>query len=557
MTLPLCLLNSNYTNSIALASNPADHKSMFPASPGPKLSSVHSAPRVILIACLSALAMALSACSGGGSSSLLTPPPTPSTSQNPVGSNLIQISSDPYSVGPGQHATEVEPHMIANGSTLVAAFQTGRIPKGGATDIGWATSTDAGKTWTHGFLPGLTIGEGTGPYAAASDPVVAYDAKDAVWIIASLPLSATLSTPAALVSRSSDGLIWQNPISVEANSPGSDKNWIVCDPWPSSPHYGNCYLEWDDTSNLGQMRMSTSADGGLTWGPALSTANFAEGIGGQPLVQPNGTVTVPFELFSGTNISGMAAFSSSDGGASWTAPSTISNVQLHGDAGGIRSGALPSAAVDGAGTIWVVWEDCRFRAKCSTNDLVYSTSSDGVTWSSVTRIPIDDVSSTVDHFIPGIGIDPATAGAIAHIALHYYYYPKSNCSASTCQLFVGYISSGNGGTSWNTPTALTGPMDLAWLPKSQNGLMVGDYIATAFTNGIPHGVFAVAQPSSGSTFKEAMYTAKGLTVASSGRQLSSANDRPLHNVSDKIEREVPEKGRIPPNRRRARRSARK
>jgi hypothetical protein len=46
-------------------------------------------------------------------------------------------------------------------------------------------------------------------------------------------------------------------------------------------------------------------------------------------------------------------------------------------------------------------------------------------------------------------------------------------------------------------------------------------------------------------------------VASSGRQLSSANDRPLHNVSDKIEREVPEKGRIPPNRRRARRSARK
>jgi hypothetical protein len=86
--------------------------------------------------------------------------------------------------------------------------------------------------------------------------------------------------------------------------------------------------------------------------------------------------------------------------------------------------------------------------------------------------------------------------------------------------------------------------------------MVGDYIATAFTNGIPHGVFAVAQPSSGSTFKEAMYTAKGLTVGSSERQLSSANDRPLHNLSDKTERELPEKGRIPPDRRRARRLAR-
>ena len=161
--------------------------------------------------------MALSDCSGGGSSSLLTTPSTPSTPQDPVGPNVIQISSDPYSVAPGQHATEVEPHMIANGSTLVTAFQTGRIPNGGATDIGWATSTDGGKTWTHDFLPGLTTGEGTGPYDAASDPVVAYDANHAVWMIASLPLSATLSTPAAFVSRSNDGLRFPPPTSLKGS----------------------------------------------------------------------------------------------------------------------------------------------------------------------------------------------------------------------------------------------------------------------------------------------------------------------------------------------------
>src|SRR5579864_5239673 len=100
---------------------------------------------------------------------------------------LTRISFDPFTVGPGQHGTEVEPHMLANGSTLVAAFQTGRISPGGSTDIGWATSTDGGKTWMHGFLPGLTKGEGTGPYDAASDPAVAYDAKHNVWMIASLP----------------------------------------------------------------------------------------------------------------------------------------------------------------------------------------------------------------------------------------------------------------------------------------------------------------------------------------------------------------------------------
>jgi len=81
--------------------------------------------------------------------------------------------------------------------------------------------------------------------------------------------------------------------------------------------------------------------------------------------------------------------------------------------------------------------------------------------------------------------------------------------------------------------------------------MVGDYIATAFINGVPHGVFAVAQANSGSTFSEAIYTAQGLTVTAAGRQFSSANDRPLHKMSDAIERERPEKGVIPPRRKKS------
>jgi hypothetical protein len=488
--------------------------------------------------------LVLAGCSGSSSA----PSGTATEPANPVGPNLTQLSSDPYTAGPGQHATEVEPHMLASGSTLVAAFQTGRISPGGATNIGWATSTDGGTTWTHGFLPGLTTGEGSGPYDAASDPAVAYDAKHGIWMIASLPLSSSFQTPAVVVSRSNDGLTWQNPVGADPTAPSSDKNWIACDSWVRSPHYGNCYLQWDDPVHLDEILMSTSSDGGLTWGPPTATEDSAAGIGGQPLVQPNGTVVVPIET------SVMSAFISSDGGLTWTSPVSISNLQFHADAGGIRSGPLPSAAADGAGTLWVVWEDCRFRSGCATNDLVYSTSSDGVNWSPVLRIPIDETSSAVDHFIPGIGIDPATSGAGAHVGLHYYYYSQSNCTAFTCQLLVGFISSANGGLSWNPPVALSGAMLLGWLPNSQNGLMVGDYIATAFTNGVPHGVFAVASALSGSTYGEAIYTGQGLTVSAAGRQLSSAGDKPLHKLSDKIERERPEKGVIPPSRRRNRRS---
>ena len=491
------------------------------------------------------LVCTLAGCSGSSSTSITQAPP-----ENPVGPSLTQVSADPYTVAPGQHATEVEPHLLSNGSTMVSAFQTGRIIPGGATDIGWATSTDGGMTWIHGFLPGLTKGEGTGLYDAASDPAVAYDAKHAVWLIASLPISDTSQTPAVVVSRSNDGgNTWQSPVSVDATAESSDKNWIACDSWTTSPYYGNCYVQWDDPANSDEILMSASSDGGLTWGAALTTPSFGGGLGGQPLVQPNGNVVVPI-LSNGNAI---ASFSSNNGGASWTDLAAITQVQTHLDAGGIRSGPLPSAAVDGAGTIWVVWEDCRFRSACSTNDLVYVTSADGARWSAVTRVPIDDVSSTVDHFIPGVGIDPATSGAGAHIAIHYYYYSQTACTVSTCQLSVGFISSANGGSSWNTPVTLTGPMQLDWLPNSQNGLMVGDYLATAFVNGAPHGIFAVAQANSGTIYNEAMYTAAGLSVKAAGRQLTSAGDRPLHKLSDKIEQEQPEKR--PPLRRRARRSA--
>jgi hypothetical protein len=135
--------------------------------------------------------------------------------QEEAGVTLTQISSDPFTVPPGQHATEVEPHVLANGTTLVSAFQTGRIAPGGATAIGWATSTDGGATWANGFLPGLTTGNGGGPYSAASDPAVAYDAKHGVWMIATLPVANSGKPPAVVVSRSTDGgLTWNDPVNI-------------------------------------------------------------------------------------------------------------------------------------------------------------------------------------------------------------------------------------------------------------------------------------------------------------------------------------------------------
>jgi len=69
---------------------------------------------------------------------------------------LLQLSSDPFTNIASQHRTEVEPDTFAAGSSLVSVFQVGRIFGGGAADIGFATSTDGGKSFTSGFLPDTT-----------------------------------------------------------------------------------------------------------------------------------------------------------------------------------------------------------------------------------------------------------------------------------------------------------------------------------------------------------------------------------------------------------------
>jgi hypothetical protein len=414
---------------------------------------------------------------------------------------LIQLSADPFSNATSQHRTEVEPDTFSFGSTIVAAFQVGRFFDGGSSGIGWATSLDGGATWTKGFLPGITKFQSGGPYDRVSDPAVAYDAKHNVWLISSLALIEVPSVhgEAVLTSRSTDvGISWGNPVWV-ANVPNGDldKNWIVCDTTPSSPFYGNCYTQWDDHGDNNRIKMSRSIDGGLTWGPAKNTADNATGLGGQPVVQPNGTVVVPL---SNAHETAILAFKSTDGGTSWSRVITVSVVQDHAVAGGLRTGPLPSAEVDGAGKVYVVWQDCRFRSGCKSNDIVMSTSTNGTTWFPVVRIPIHPVTSPVDHFIPGLAVDKSTIGTNAHLGLTYYYYPSASCSPQTCQLNVGYVSSADGGAHWSSPIQLAGPMMLSWLPNTNQGRMVGDYISTSFADGKAYPAFAVARvPTAGGT----------------------------------------------------------
>jgi BNR repeat protein len=434
-----------------------------------------------------------------------------------AGVALTQVSSDPYTDSQAQHATEVEPDIFSFGTTVVSTFQVGRVSGGGSSNIGWSTSTDGGATWTHGFLPDTTGNTG-GPYTAASDATVAYDADHGEWIISYLGLLPSGNVDVD-VSRSTNATTWGNPVIV-ATGTFYDKNWTVCDNHTASPFYGHCYTEFDTAASSDREDMSTSTDGGATWGALKHPADNPSGIGGQPLVQPSGTVVVPFSSASSNQI---RAFTSTNGGSSWTSSVLVARTSHHTVAGleaeAVRGGAvpqalresvLPSAEIDAAGKVYVSWADCRFRSGCSSNDIILSTSANGTTWTTPARVPIDAVTSTDDHFTPGLGVDASTSGGTTRIGLTYYYYPVANCTSATCQLNVGFISSTNGGTTWSAPTQLAGPMLTTWLPNTTQGRMFGDYIATTvLAGGNAITVDPVASAPSGSTFNMAMFTPTG------------------------------------------------
>ena len=412
---------------------------------------------------------------------------------------LVPLSGDPYTNTASQHQTQVEPDAFSFGSTIVAAFQVGRFYDGGSSNIGWASSQDSGASWAHGFLPGLTVAEG-GSYNRVSDPSVAYDARHGAWLVISLPLLQGGLGNAVAVNRSTNGgTAWSAPVFITETF-GLDKTWLACDNSATSPFYGSCYAQW---SVFGRMVLSVSRDGGLSWdAPRGPSAAF--GLGGPPVVQPNGAVIVPYLG------SGIAAFRSTDGGQSWETPVQIATVPYVPPSQiGVRGLSLPTAAIDANGRVFVAWAGCDAAAGCETNDLWMSWSDDGASWPAPARIAAGPPDLRISAVLPGLAIEPGTAGASARIGLMFYYYYSAPCKRDSGKLFAGFTSSADGGATWAPAVALAGPFEREWLALTNQGRMVGDYMDVGFAGGRAFPIFSLPRAPLGAQFDQVIATVAG------------------------------------------------
>lgn len=218
------------------------------------------------------------------------------------------------------------------------------------------TTFDGGLTWATGNM-GKEGAKRTG-----SDPVTSIDPKSGNAIHASLNYRFTPAGESAdgdvVASISMDGgLTWPKTVVVydgegadsDPTQVFNDKEWIVSDTNPASPHYGRTYLTWTRfLSHHAKYQESPiweshSDDGGLTWSYAQEISGNApfctfqtKGPVGQcdedqfsvPVVGPNGEVYVSFE--NGQNSAAWETgkeiedsylvVKSTDGGVTWSPP---------------------------------------------------------------------------------------------------------------------------------------------------------------------------------------------------------------------------------------------
>jgi hypothetical protein len=387
---------------------------------------------------------------------------------------VLRVSGDllPPDGGQAQPETQAEPFLAidpGDGNHLLAGYQEGRFEDGGCRTLTYAVSFNAGRTWREGLLPNLTLANG-GPYQRTSDPWVAYGPGGRAYYVA-LGFNETSAANGVFVSASEDGgLTWGDPVAVHTGSQTfDDKEAVVVDTRGDSPYQGRIYVAWDWVTQQNQQPvvLSYSDDGGGSFSQPIFIRSSGNGVGVVPVVGPGGVLHAVWLNFVSLHSQFLVAARSTDGGATWSAPVTISDLRVSGVPGARTAEGIPSAAIDPRnGALYVAWQDDRFTP--GVDHVVISRSTDGgETWSAPQLV--SDGPGDAPDFTPAVAVTPEGLVGVA------YYSLRNDPNRSV--LVDEYLAvSRDGGRSFAKGQRVSGrSWDLRDAAETEGGLFLGDY----------------------------------------------------------------------------------
>jgi hypothetical protein len=331
--------------------------------------------------------------------------------------------------------------------------------------------------------------------------VVSFDPVRGVWLAATLGVtrrSAGGASNGLVVTRSRDGIAWEQPIVVDRASGDLrfDKEWITCDQWAQSPLRGTCYLAYTDLATNG-IALRSSRDGGLTWSPpVLTAAGQPYEVGAYPVVQPDGTLV----LLWAQEQEAIVATRSRDGGLTLDVPAVAARFAVR-PPSGIRSVGIPYADVAADGRVWVAWEGCLDPA-CTRQSVLVTSSADATTWLPASAVVLPGARSA---YAPALAADRA-GGRVGIVA-----YGAQPCPG-TCTIDVYLVESGVGGRFGTTQGLNAEPVRFEWTARGRlgdrEGSMLGDYFGLAYVDGRAIPVVTLARARAGTGYRQALFAAR-------------------------------------------------
>jgi hypothetical protein len=402
--------------------------------------------------------------------------------------------------GPGTSYVnaEVEPWVAvnpANPSNVIGAWQQDRWSNGGSHGLVAGYSFDGGHTWRRTNLPFSACAGGLG-YERASDPWVSIGPDGTAYSVSiSFNQSNNSNSVAAAVSNDG-GQSWTNlSVLIADNEPSTqffnDKESVAADPLKAGVAYAvwdrlespnsNPYANLHRQAYRGPAMFSKTVNGGKTWSAPtqiVTVPSNEQTIGNQIVVdRQSGTLYDFFDLIAPPQRPSpykVAFIKSIDGGATWSKPQIIANLETvpvvdpnTGEA--LRTGdIIPEPAIDPAtGQLYVVWQDARFSGG-NYDEVALSTSRDGGnTWSAPVRVnkPTGRLA-----FNPAVHVNSAGKVAVT------YYDIRNLAAGNTSTLPTDYwmTTSTDGGKTFGSETHLAGSFDLKTAPYAE-GYFVGDY----------------------------------------------------------------------------------
>ena len=204
--------------------------------------------------------------------------------RNPFAKIAQQLLPTPSAFGAADvdlvTGTETPPHIIQsetytaanpdNPNQVVVAYNDSRCAANNNFSA-VSVSTDGGLTFNR-----LTNAGGCSPFANTfGDPVALYNKPTQTWFTVWLDGNGSCTLGGFKSSTPADPNSWATHFCVHSAG-GDDRESGWADNNPSSPHYGNMYVSWNDFNvGAGALEVTFSTDNGATWHAPVVVSNTA------------------------------------------------------------------------------------------------------------------------------------------------------------------------------------------------------------------------------------------------------------------------------------------